>query len=110
MEQSIALVCLGLMAIAYLWKKQALMVAAGLAWMVFTFWNRQEQPVWGVWDVHELLFFLGLAMMFICFAEAIVLARKVPKEDIEAEQRDRNKYLEMEDYDTAMARLRGRRR
>jgi len=73
---------------------------------VFAFWMRAITPTWGEWDVYEGLFWLGLAMIFLCFAEAIVLARKVPKEDIEAADEDR--VSEGDEYDAFMDRMRRR--
>lgn len=81
----IIVLCLGLMIPAFLWRKQGLMVAAGLAWMGLGFWNRTITPEWGTWDIYEILFYIGMAMTFLCFIESAILARKPSIEEIEAE-------------------------
>ena len=73
----VIILCLGLMVPAFLFRKQGLMVAAGLSWAGMAFWNRSITPEWGAWDIYELLFFVGVSMTFLCFIESMLLARKV---------------------------------
>lgn len=94
---ALIVLCLGLMTPAFLWKKQALMVAAGLAWTVLAFWSRAMTPTWGTWDMYELLFYLGFALALMCFIESAVVAHRLTLEDraeLEAEKaREGDPYI-----------------
>lgn len=99
---AVIVLCLGLMIPAFLFKKQALMVAAGLSWMGLAFWNRTITPEWGTWDIYEVLFYIGLSMTFLCFIESVVVGRKPSMEVEEGEEH-------MKTYDEMLEQAKGRR-
>ena len=101
------MLCLGLTIIGYIWKKQAILVAAGLAWLAFGFWNRTETPTWGTWDVYELLFYIGLVMGILCVAEAIVASRTIQRTLLVGEKPKKREYAdEMGDMQKEINKLR----
>lgn len=80
MTTMIVILGLGLMIPAFIWKKQALMVSAAFVWVGFAFYNRTLSPTWGSYDIYEILFYVGIVMVFLCTAEAILLARNARSE------------------------------
>ena len=97
---AIVILALGLMLPAFLWKKQALMLASMFAWVGFAFYNRTLSPTWGTYDIYEILFYVGIVMVFLCLAEGILLARNARGERLvgEAENAKAMKKTETQQY------------
>ena len=69
------LLCFGLMLFAFWRRNIAILWVAALAWLGFTFWQRSITPGWGIFDIHEILFYVGFLMSIICIVEAVMLNR-----------------------------------
>ena len=69
------LLCFGLMLFAFWRRNIAILWVAALAWLGFTFWQRSITPGWGIFDIHEILFYVGFLMSIICIVEAVMLLR-----------------------------------
>ena len=83
---AVIILALGLMIPAFIWKKQALMVAAAFVWVGFAFWNRTITPTWGTCDIYEILFYVGIVMCMLCTAEGILMARSIHGDKLVGEQ------------------------
>jgi len=76
----IGLIILGLGLTAYGLFKQSevFMIVAALAWLVLALWQRLQSSGWWSMDIHEMLFYIGLALFLVCFLEALSL-RPLPE-------------------------------
>jgi len=62
---------LGLTAYGLFRKSMVWLVAAALPWMALSFWQRLESSGWWSMDIHEILFYIGLALFLVCLLEAL---------------------------------------
>ena len=85
---------LGLMIAGFIFKKQALMMASGLAWAGLGLYMRTQSgaTAWADWDIYMLFFWLGVALALVCFFETWLVGRKAQAE-IEKKE-DVDEYLE----------------
>lgn len=74
----IGLIMLGafLMVVGFWRRNQALLWVAALSWTGFAFWQQSLMAAWGTWDLHEIMFMLGIMMVIVCIVEATMINRQ----------------------------------
>lgn len=88
------ILALGLMVAAFVFKKQALMMAAGLGFVGLGVYMRIQSVAigWANWDIYMLFFWLGIALALVCFFETWFVARK--SQEIELAKEEGEQYAE----------------
>jgi len=104
---------LGLMIAAFVFKKQALMMAAGLGFVGLGVYMRLQSVAigWADWDIYMLFFWLGITLAIVCFFESWLVARKSQIEEQVKEEGETymDSYGEMMAQIAKLRRFRARR-
>lgn len=74
---------LALMTMGYIFRRPAMALAAGIAWLIFGLYSYSLSAA--TWDIYYGLFWLGLGMLFVCLLEGFILR---PKEEQQEPQED----------------------
>lgn len=82
---------LGLVVVAYVFKQAAVMFAAGISFIAFSWLMRGQSTAnaFADYDIYMVLSWLGFAMVIFCFVQGVLLVRKVPDEPDERSSLER---------------------
>ncbi len=83
----LGLIAVALMVFAYIVRRPAFALLAGLLWLVFGIFNYTLYAV--EWDIYYVLFIIGVCLLFTCLIEGFILKPKPENQEMEEDSWDK---------------------